>query len=354
MFPAFAHFRRTATCDTELHGQKIREGEKVVMWYVSSNRDETRYEDPDRFDVRAQPRAPGLRRRRPALLPRHRARPPRAAGDARGDARALSRRCASTGTPRVRGIAVPQPAQDPSRQAASLAAHRAPAPLVRRRGRSRPRRRGPSGRSRRGRFRGGERRGRPAGLAPAAAPVAGCGSAAVRGDQRRPRRDGVLPLHARSEESTSLAERIDGGIAARGYGLWAVELPGEAPFIGFVGLDDVDPGLPFAPRWSSGGGWRARTGAAGWHTRRPGWRRAAAWISGSRRSCSYTAAINLRSRRLMERLGMRRDPGEDFLHPGIPTGQSPIGPRPLPTRRARWIRARARWPAHGCLAPCRC
>jgi cytochrome P450 len=52
MFPAFAHFRRTATCDTELHGQKIRKGEKVVMWYVSSNRDETRYEDPDRFDVR--------------------------------------------------------------------------------------------------------------------------------------------------------------------------------------------------------------------------------------------------------------------------------------------------------------
>ncbi len=52
MFPAFAHFRRTATRDTELHGQKIREGEKVVMWYVSSNRDETRYEDPDRFDVR--------------------------------------------------------------------------------------------------------------------------------------------------------------------------------------------------------------------------------------------------------------------------------------------------------------
>ncbi len=55
MFPAFAHFRRTATCDTELNGQKIREGEKVVMWYVSSNRDETRYEDPDRFDVHRNP-----------------------------------------------------------------------------------------------------------------------------------------------------------------------------------------------------------------------------------------------------------------------------------------------------------
>jgi cytochrome P450 len=52
MFPAFAHFRRTATCDTELHGKQIKEGEKVVMWYVSSNRDETRFEDPDSFDVR--------------------------------------------------------------------------------------------------------------------------------------------------------------------------------------------------------------------------------------------------------------------------------------------------------------
>jgi cholest-4-en-3-one 26-monooxygenase len=55
MFPAFAHFRRTATCDTELGGTQIREGEKVVMWYVSSNRDESRYEDPERFDVRRNP-----------------------------------------------------------------------------------------------------------------------------------------------------------------------------------------------------------------------------------------------------------------------------------------------------------
>jgi len=55
MFPAFAHFRRTATCDTELNGQPIREGDKVVMWYVSSNRDESKYEDPDRFDVTRNP-----------------------------------------------------------------------------------------------------------------------------------------------------------------------------------------------------------------------------------------------------------------------------------------------------------
>jgi cytochrome P450 len=55
MFPAFAHFRRTATCDAEIAGQQIREGDKVVMWYVSSNRDTSRYEEPDRFDVRRNP-----------------------------------------------------------------------------------------------------------------------------------------------------------------------------------------------------------------------------------------------------------------------------------------------------------
>ncbi len=52
MFPAFAHFRRTATKDTELGGKQIKAGERVVMWYASSNRDESRYEDPDRFDAR--------------------------------------------------------------------------------------------------------------------------------------------------------------------------------------------------------------------------------------------------------------------------------------------------------------
>jgi cytochrome P450 len=51
MFPAFGHFARTATRDTELHGQKIGKGEKLLMWYPSSNRDETRFEHPDRFDL---------------------------------------------------------------------------------------------------------------------------------------------------------------------------------------------------------------------------------------------------------------------------------------------------------------
>ena len=49
------HFRRTATRDTEIGGQAIREGEKVVLWYCSGNRDEAVFDDPFRFDVARKP-----------------------------------------------------------------------------------------------------------------------------------------------------------------------------------------------------------------------------------------------------------------------------------------------------------
>lgn len=48
-------FRRTATADTELRGQKIREGDKVVMFYISANRDEEVFPNADRFDVTRSP-----------------------------------------------------------------------------------------------------------------------------------------------------------------------------------------------------------------------------------------------------------------------------------------------------------
>ncbi|WP_249009746.1 cytochrome P450 [Conexibacter sp. DBS9H8] len=55
MFPAFAHFRRTATKETTLGGCPIHAGDKVALWYPSSNRDESVYSDPDRFDVTRNP-----------------------------------------------------------------------------------------------------------------------------------------------------------------------------------------------------------------------------------------------------------------------------------------------------------
>lgn len=50
-FPAFGYMRRTATRDVELHGQTIKEGDKLALWYISGNRDETVYERPNEFDI---------------------------------------------------------------------------------------------------------------------------------------------------------------------------------------------------------------------------------------------------------------------------------------------------------------
>jgi cholest-4-en-3-one 26-monooxygenase len=49
------HFRRTATADTDLHGQRIAKGEKVVMWHISANRDEAVFTAPLRFDITRAP-----------------------------------------------------------------------------------------------------------------------------------------------------------------------------------------------------------------------------------------------------------------------------------------------------------
>jgi cytochrome P450 len=54
--PAFSYMRRTAMRDTEIAGQPIAAGDKVLLWYVSGNRDETVFDTPDKFDVRRNPK----------------------------------------------------------------------------------------------------------------------------------------------------------------------------------------------------------------------------------------------------------------------------------------------------------
>lgn len=49
--PAFAFMARAATCDYELHGQTIKEGDRVLLWYLASNRDESVFPDPHKFDI---------------------------------------------------------------------------------------------------------------------------------------------------------------------------------------------------------------------------------------------------------------------------------------------------------------
>ena len=49
------HFRRTALSDYEIGGKQIKQGDKVVMWHISANRDETVFDDPFRFDIERSP-----------------------------------------------------------------------------------------------------------------------------------------------------------------------------------------------------------------------------------------------------------------------------------------------------------
>jgi cytochrome P450 len=54
-YPAFAYMRRTATRDVEMHGKTVKAGDKLALWYVSGNRDETVFDNPHHFDVRREP-----------------------------------------------------------------------------------------------------------------------------------------------------------------------------------------------------------------------------------------------------------------------------------------------------------
>ena len=117
-------------------------------------------------------------------------------------------------------------------------------------------------------------------------------------------------------ESDEQADALRGHIEKHGFGFWAVELPGVAQFIGFVGLQHVDADMPFAPAVE-----------AGWRIARRHWGRGyategalAALADGFGRLglseiMAYAVVDNAPSRRVMERIGMVRDAAEDFDHP---------------------------------------
>jgi RimJ/RimL family protein N-acetyltransferase len=108
-----------------------------------------------------------------------------------------------------------------------------------------------------------------------------------------------------------------------GFGPWVVELPGEAPFIGVVGLSNFRFALPFAPAVE-----------AAWRLARRYWGKGYAYEAaraatddgfaklGLNEIVAFTVPANLVSRRVMEKLGMTRDPKEDFdfEHPRLPPG----------------------------------
>jgi len=125
-------------------------------------------------------------------------------------------------------------------------------------------------------------------------------------------------------ESDALVERYSAELRVEGWGLWAVEVVGGAPFVGLVGLHRVSAALPCAPtvevgwrlspeHW--GHGYAAEAGAAALRF---------GFTAGALGEIvAFTAASNLRSQAVMGRIGMLRDPGADFDHPSVPEG-SPL------------------------------
>jgi RimJ/RimL family protein N-acetyltransferase len=130
-------------------------------------------------------------------------------------------------------------------------------------------------------------------------------------------------------ESDALADAIEAHLAARGFGLWAVEIPGVAPFAGYVGLSVPTFDAPFTPCVEIG--WRlvAAHWGCGYATEAAGAVLVHAWdVLGLSEIVSFTTAGNARSRGVMERLGMRYDPADDFDHPNLPPGH-PLRPHVL-------------------------
>ena len=128
-------------------------------------------------------------------------------------------------------------------------------------------------------------------------------------------------LPASRADIDGFLQRIKGHFAEHGFGWWAVEVPGVAPFIGYVGLSVPRFEAPFMPVVEVG--WRLASAHWGKGYATEGAR--AALEAGFTRIglaeiVSFTVPANTRSIRVMERIGMTRDPAEDFDHPRVPDG----------------------------------
>ncbi len=128
-----------------------------------------------------------------------------------------------------------------------------------------------------------------------------------------------FPAPLTSEESDALAHRCRDAIAARGWGLWAVERRADARFLGFVGLTRVREGLPFFPAVEVGWRLAAEAWGRGYATEAAREALAVAFdLLALPEVVSYTAATNARSMAVMRRLGMRE--ARAFEHPALAEG----------------------------------
>lgn len=129
------------------------------------------------------------------------------------------------------------------------------------------------------------------------------------------------PATINREESDALAMRLQQDMDAIGFGLYAVEVKSTGNFIGYVGLSEVRFPAAFAPAIEVG--WRLAANSWGY-----------GYATEAARAClahgfselgfsefvSFTTRVNKRSIAVMERIGMSRNPDEDFEHPKLPAG----------------------------------
>ncbi len=122
-------------------------------------------------------------------------------------------------------------------------------------------------------------------------------------------------------ESDDLIARIESGFETHGYGLWALEVRATGEFVGFTGLAVPSFSAHFTPAVEVG--WRLARSAWGM-----GYATEAGLASiafgfqdaGLAEIVSFTSVANVRSRAVMERIGMTHDPADDFDHPALPEG----------------------------------
>ena len=130
-----------------------------------------------------------------------------------------------------------------------------------------------------------------------------------------------FPACLNRAESDAMMDRVMQQIAVQGWGLWAVECPGVASFMGYCGLQPVRFDASFTPAVE-----------IGWRFARAYWGQGYAFEAAQAallfgfeglnlpEMVSFTIPANGRSWRLMERLGMMRNPADDFDHPSLPEG----------------------------------
>jgi RimJ/RimL family protein N-acetyltransferase len=130
-----------------------------------------------------------------------------------------------------------------------------------------------------------------------------------------------MPTVLSREESDDFVDRIEATFDERGWGLWAVEVAADQTFTGYVGLWPADFDADFTPAVEIG--WRLDT---------PYWGRGYAPEAARAvlrfgfeqlaldEIVSFTAIINERSQRVMQKIGMTTDPRENFDHPRLPEG----------------------------------